>query len=290
VRGTCIARIEGTVMRRSLAVLCLFGLVSHATAAEFELPTLRGASPFIPEAPRYMRWGGVYVGGQFGGASANMNFGGATESLISHMLRETALEQQSRPSEWEVLGKNSTSGAFGGGFVGFNTQWDDAMLGIELHYNGGRFFTNAPVQPITRTTSAGGNAYLLNISGDASMRITDFGSARVRAGWITGNILPYATVGFAFGRADITRTANVSGVENPATPCTPAARCSTFSFSESASKDGAWMYGWSVGGGIDMMLMPRVFVRAEYEYLRFTKVEGIQAWMHTGRLGAGYRF
>ena len=290
-----IPRIEGTVMRRWLAALCLVGLTSHATAGEFELPTLRGSSPFIPEAPRYMNWGGVYVGGQLGIGNANMNFAGATQSLIAHMLRTTALENEQHPSEWTVLGQASTTGSFGGGFVGFNTQWDDAMLGIELNYNGGKFFTNAPLEPIRRVVAAGGNVYLLNLSGDASMRITDFGSARVRAGWVAGNVLPYATGGFAFGRADVTRSARVQGVENPpagypGVPCSSAPNCTEFDFTESQSKKGAWIYGWSAGGGVDMMIMPRFFVRAEYEYLRFTKVEGIQAWIHTGRLGVGVKF
>ena len=62
-------------------------------------------------------------------------------------------------------------------------------------------------------------------------------------------------------------------------PCSSAPNCTEFDFSESESKKGAWIYGWSLGGGVDMMIMPRFFVRAEYEYLRFTKVEGIQAWI-----------
>ena len=39
-----------------------------------------------------------------------------------------------------------------------------------------------------------------------------------------------------------------------------------------------------------MMIMPRFFVRAEYEYLWFTKLEGIQAEIHTARVGAGVKF
>ena len=74
-------------MRRWFVVLCLAGFVSQATAGEFELPTLRGSSPFIPAAPKYMRWDGFYVGGQLGAGSANIDFVGATESLIAHMLR-----------------------------------------------------------------------------------------------------------------------------------------------------------------------------------------------------------
>ena len=53
-------------MRRWLVGFCLIGLTSHAAAGEFELPTLRGSSPFIPEAPKYARWSGFYFGGQVG--------------------------------------------------------------------------------------------------------------------------------------------------------------------------------------------------------------------------------
>ena len=143
-----------------------------------------------------------------------------------------------------MLGKASTSGAIGGGFVGFNTQWQDAILGLELNYNRAKFFTNAPVDPITRVTAAGGNVYLLNLSGDASMRITDFGSLRIRAGWSFGNFMPYGTLGLAAGRADVTRSARVAGVENPppgypGVACRTAPNCTEFDFSESESKKGA---------------------------------------------------
>ena len=39
------------------------------------------------------------------------------------------------------------------------------------------------------------------------MRITDYGAARLRGGWVVGNFLPYATLGVAVGRANITRSA-----------------------------------------------------------------------------------
>ena len=38
------------------------------------------------------------------------------------------------------------------------------------------------------------------------------------------------------------------------------------------------------------MLMPNVFVRGEFEYISFTKVQGIQAQIGTARVGAGFKF
>jgi opacity protein-like surface antigen len=283
-------------MRRWFVVaICLLGSAAPTFAGDFDVPTLRGTTAFIPAPPTYARWEGFYFGGQVGQGNAGMNFAGATRSLIHYLLRTTALEREQAPSEWGVLGGASSSGQTYGGFVGYNTQWSDAVVGIDLNYNRSSFFANAPVAPIARVVSAGGNTYHVNISGDASMRIIDYGSARVRGGWAIGTFLPYATVGFAVGRADMTRSAQESGAENPPTgyptvPCDPLTGCVEFAYSASDAKNAAWIYGWSVGGGLDVLLMPNFFVRAEYEYLSFAKTQGIEANLHSARIGAGIKF
>ena len=278
------SRNQGIVMRRWFAALFLVGLASNAGAGEFDLPTLRGSSPFVPQAPKYTGWSGFYAGGQAGYGMSQVNYSGATTSLISFMLRELALENEVQPSTWEVLGKASKSGTSFGGFVGFNTQWEDAVIGFDLNYSRGELFSSAPADPLRRVTSAGGNTYDLTIDGSASMRITDYGSARVRGGWVVGNFMPYATLGFALGRADITRTASASGTEFSGNNVTP------FSFTASESKKGVFIYGWSVGGGVDMLLMKNAFLRAEFEYISFTKAQGIEAQISTVRVGAGLKF
>ena len=256
------------------------------------MPTLRGTSPFIPAAPKYTRWAGFYVGAQGGQSSAGMDFSGATQQLIAYLLRTTALENQQHPSEWGVLGKSNPTGSSFGGFVGYNVQFSDVIVGLDFHYNTSSFNGVAPVTPITRAVSAGGNSYLVTVDGAASMSITDYGAARFRAGWVVGNFLPYATLGAALGRADITRSANVSGQENPATPCGPSAvnNCVPFSFSTTEGKKGAFLYGWSAGLGVDVLLMPNFFVRGEFEYTSFVEIQGIQAQIGTARVGAGLKF
>ena len=94
-----VSRNEGTVMRRWSVALILFGLTSSAAANEFDMPTLRGSSPFVPQSPQYTRWSGFYVGGQAGYGMAQMDYSGATGSLIAFMLRELALENESQPSQ-----------------------------------------------------------------------------------------------------------------------------------------------------------------------------------------------
>jgi outer membrane immunogenic protein len=273
-------------MRRWLVASCMLGsigmlsLMTQANAQDFETPTLRGSSPYIPAPPKYTRWQGFYVGGQIGYGTSKMDFSGATESLVAFQLRETALEQEHRVSEWDVLGKASPSGTSYGGFVGYNFQFSDVIVGIDVHYNGSNFFAAAPVYPIGRAVSAGGNEYTVILDGDASMRITDYGSARFRAGWLVGNVLPYATLGFAFGRADISRSVDIFLTENGV----------PFDFAQSETRKGRFIYGWSAGAGLDVLVMPNIFVRGEVEYISFSQAQGIEAQITTARLGAGFKF
>jgi len=132
----------------------------------------------------------------------------------------------------------------------------------------------------------------LTITGSASMRITDYGTLRARAGYEVGNFLPFAMIGAAFGRANIVRSATASGQENPNAVC-PSPRpppCTPFIFSESDGKTGAFIYGWMLGGGLEIMVMPQVFLRGEYEYVAFSPVWSIKANIQTVRMGVGYKF
>jgi len=282
-------------MRRLLAALGLIVAISDAFAGDLMLPTLRGSDNLVPGNPTYPRWSGFYAGGQVGIGLANMDFAGATRGLIAFSLRELALENEQHPSTWQVLEKADTKASSIGGFVGYNTRFDDVILGLDFNYNRASFNANAPISPIGRITSAGGNTYLVNLTGSASLHITDVAGLRARAGYAVGNFLPYFTIGVAAGRADFARSATASGAENPPTgyptvPCDPLAGCTVFSFTRSEAKQGAFMYGWSMGGGIDMLVLPNVFVRAEFEYIAFTSIAEIKAAISTGRLGLGVKF
>jgi opacity protein-like surface antigen len=276
-------------MRRLLVALALIGFVSDAVAGEFEMPTLRGSSayeeaPFVVGTPSYTRWSGFYAGAEIGYGSAHVDFSKATQSLIAFQLRELALESQQHPSTWQILGQKDTASTSYGGFAGYNSQWDDVILGVELNYSAANFFATAPNSPITRVTSAGGNTYLVQITGAGTMNITDYGTARARAGYIMKNFMPYAFVGLAVGRADITRSATVSGTETAGNTVTP------FSFTGSETKNGAWLTGWAAGGGLEVLMMPNVFLRGEYEYASFAGVSGIKASVSTVRIGAGLKY
>jgi outer membrane immunogenic protein len=118
------------------------------------------------------------------------------------------------------------------------------------------------------------------------------------AGWDAGNFLPYVMIGVAAARADVFHSATVFGFQNPPpvtappTPCGPpqTPTCLAFSFSESESRNGAFLWGWSIGGGLDVMVMPHVFLRAEYEFVGLAPWWNIRSTINTGRVGLAYKF
>jgi hypothetical protein len=119
------------------------------------------------------------------------------------------------------------------------------------------------------------------------MRITDYGTVRGRAGYEMGNFMTYVMMAAAFGRADLFRSATVSGTE--VIPTDPPI-VTPFLFTESEQDNKSFIYGWAVGAGFDFMVMPGIFLRGEYEYVSFAPKWDIQAQIQTGRMGLGVKF
>jgi outer membrane immunogenic protein len=279
-------------MRRLLVAFGLIASMSDALAGGFETPILRGSDAYVPAAPQpapqLVKWSGFYGGGHVSYGFASMDFARASQEPVAHMLRELLLENEQHPSQWQVLGKANAGGGGGGVFFGYNNRWEDVILGFELNYSRVSHHADAPVSPISRVTAtSNGLIYLVNLTGAASMHITDLATIRARAGVQVENFLPYVMIGAAAGRANISRSAIVIGTESTTTDppiVTP------FTFSEGETKNGAFLFGWSVGGGLDMMVMPNVFLRAEAEYVAFSPVWQIKANVITARVGGGFKF
>jgi len=278
----------------ALALVPNMLLAPRAFAADLDMDdTLRGAQTVGPAM--FTRWSGFYGGGHFDFSAANVDFSHATQPLVSYSLRNTTLEEQDQPSQWSALSNGSANKTGVGGFLGYNTQWQDLILGLEGNY------THAPISavgtstPISRITSAGGLPYVVNLTGSGSVQINDFGSVRGRMGYVFGNFLPYGFVGLALGRGSYTVTSDVSGQFNQASggtvPCTEdGVNCIGFDYPNSLSKTSALLYGFVVGGGVDVAVTQNVFVRGEYEYMQFAPLAGITTAVSSVRVGAGLKF
>jgi outer membrane immunogenic protein len=282
-------------MRWVICAVALFGLASNAFADDLDI--LRGAQTVGPAT--FTRWSGFYAGGQFGYSSGSADFSKASQPLVAQSLAELALESVVAPSSWPVIGKGSNYGSGFGGFAGYNTQWQDLVLGIEGSYTHSPFSVTGASTPILdRVSVVGSNEDSVNLQGTGTMTITDYGSLRARAGWVFDSILPYGFAGLALGRGDYSVTTRVYGQQNaltapsPIIPCDPTVvlTCVDYDFSNSAARQGVLLYGFSIGGGFDWALTSNIFVRAEYEYIQFAPVGNITASISSARVGAGFKF
>lgn len=270
-------------MRRMRWLLCgmaFFG-VAQANAADLGDAFLRGSQTII-SSPSGMRWDGVYVGGQFGGTASGADFSDATKTVIHNLLTTTTIENEAPVSNWPVLGKVDTTAMNYGGFVGYNVQWDCAVVGIEVNYNRTNYTLNSS-NAIRRTfaTSSGFNDIQVNADGTVTM--TDYATLRVRGGYALGNFLPYGTLGLAVARADVSRSATVTARD-------PNNGTTLYQFTGSDNKTGDFALGWAAGLGMDVAVIQNVFLRAEYEYSQFGDFHGINMHLHSARIAAALKF
>ena len=276
-------------MRRVIYAYALLAFAFAPSAFADDLSWLTGAQPAAPM--NVNGWAGIYLGGQVSYSGAGGNFNNTTQGPVAFALRNTTLEEQVMPSNWQVLGQANHGATGFGGFAGYNTQFERLVLGVEANYDQANLSLIAPNSPISRQTSAGGNTYNLTITGSGTVTDLNFGTLRARAGWALGNFLPYGFAGVAVGHANVNIAATVFGQENPPVgggaciaPCVP------FSFTGTAGKSGEWMVGFTFGGGLDVALTRNVFLRAEYEYVQFAPIANLVVDVNSVRGGLGVKF
>ncbi len=207
-------------MRRVICALTVLVLASPAFAADLDLDILRGSQPVGPAT--FTRWSGFYVGGQFGYTNGNAAFSNATPPGIGYALRETTLENEFNVSQWPTLGTANETVPSYGGFAGYNTQWQDVVIGVEANVNRAAFSLQAPSTPIGPLITAAdslGYTHTVTISSSGSLASTDLGTLRARAGYVLGNFMPYGFAGMALTEATVSIASNVHDIQcNSATP------------------------------------------------------------------------
>ena len=254
----------------------------------------------------FTRWSGFYFGGVLSYNSGSADFINATAPLVHYSLRSTTLEQQVQPSAIVVLGRGADNTVGGGAFLGYNTQWQDLILGVEATYSYTNLSTTAPASAVARIFPTLNNEVALSASGRLSL--SSYGEARFRAGYIVGDLLPYGFIGAAVGGANysVTTLADVAQFTPNAGSTLPpnytcfgtgggvtvnaAGLCQDFPFFNSAGQNNALLWGFSVGAGLDWALTQHFFVRGEFEFVQFVPISNINLSLVSGRIGAGYKF
>lgn len=285
VEAAAAPRRPRRIAIRMVAALIVSAAVAEsAKAADLDDSYLRGS--LAPAG--FVRWDGLQIGATIGVSSMNTDFGNATSSLISYSLRNTTLEAEVHPSDWTTLPSDLTNSNQFGGFIGYNIQWDDLVLGFDIGYNHPSSLDSSASDSIARIVSTSdGVTHDVFIQSAASLKLVDYATFRGRAGWAFGQFLPYAVLGAAVGRFNYTTSATVVDVWTPAGGGPPT----TFvPGTQTDNKDNAFAAGFVAGLGLDVAVLPNVFLRGEWEYIAFAPVNGIRASLNTGRVGLGLRF
>jgi opacity protein-like surface antigen len=235
-----------------------------------------------------MRWDGWQVGVEAGWGTMRNEFGNSTSPLVAFILRNTIQEAEFAPSGWATLPPNTTNNGVFGGYIGYNMQWDQLVLGVDLGYKYANLTTGA-VDSIARQFVTSDNfTNTVSIDAKATNKLVDYATLRARAGYAWGNFLPYAVIGIAAGRFNYGTTVTVhsTGTPNPPPPGV------AFDITQTAGngKDNAIVGGVAGGLGLDWAMTPGFYLRAEWEYVAFAPVGGSRANINTGKVGAGARF
>jgi outer membrane immunogenic protein len=292
-------------MRRLSGAVILIASVSGALAQEYELPTLRGSEPIVmePVAAAVVRppWGGFYAGGQVSHSSATVNFGRGVGDLAGFLVRNSVLEAP--VSSWTTLPQSSTSSNGFGVFFGYNSRWEELVLGWEVNYTHTSLRTGANDSlALLYANDAGAPTghhfvYDVGVSGSASVRVTDLLTFRGRAGWTAGNFLPYAFIAPGFARIDVARSATVAWIRtdypDATTPPTPPITPIPTAFgggTNSDVKNGGYYFVYAGGLGVDIEIMPRAFLRFEWENLQIPNVKSMSVGINSLRAGGALRF
>ncbi len=267
------------------AVLLAASAFGRANAADLDTSWLRGSFS-QPSAPGWVRWDGLVMGATLGYTNMSTDFGNAASSQIAYILRNSTLQDEFQPSSWTTLPKTVTDVTQYGGFIGYNWQMEQLVLGFDVAYNRpSSLYTEASdsIERIAVTSDTISHDVLVQAS--ASLELVDYATVRARAGYAFGQFLPYAMLGVAVGRFNYTSTATVTDTQTIGGMVQPP-----FVQSGSAGQDNVIMAGFVGGLGVDVAVMPNVFLRAEWEYIAWGPVNSIKSNLNTGRVGVAVRF
>jgi len=239
--------------------------------------------------PSYSRWDGWQFGIQAGLANMNVDFGNSTSGMVAFILRNTTVESEFAPSSWAALTSNSTNGQMYGAFLGYNMQWDQLVLGVDLVYNNaaGSLETGAASSIGRQFITSDGFDNQVSIDARSSIKLVDYALLRARAGYAVGQFLPYATVGLTLGRFNFSTTATVF---RQGANAGTGATYGPFTTTETDAMNSKFVGGVAGGIGMDWAITPSIFLRGEWQYVAFSPISGIRSKLNTGQIGIGAHF
>lgn len=285
-------------MRRMFTAAAILMATLPAFAADMAgpPPVLRGALP----VESGIDWSGFYVGGSANYLNASLNRNnqqGQIDPLLQRLVRGSVVEGGVLAMPLIDTGAYRTSRMGFGGFAGFNWMADGAVLGIEADYTRASIKNEINGARSGRVSSATAppTTYEWNASTNKRSKITDIATVRGRVGYAYGSFLPFVTGGLAMARSAETRSANINGVQFPTSEgvCNFMLSCGQTNYNPASLSEGnraKLNIGYTVGLGFDYAFSNNIFVRAEYQHIRFSDVATTNMQINQARVGAGVKF
>jgi outer membrane immunogenic protein len=279
----------------AVAMACALALPQAVQGADY----LRGSQIEQPvEAPPLFEggrfdWSGFYFGGGAGISETKFKPGEGLRALANSAFRNTDLvAERDMGSFISDLPDKRDSGSQFFGIAGYNYLFDDVVLGLEADYT--RSGHNYRVSDFIarRSTLSSGNVYDWSMTTNQAAKLDDYATLRLRMGWAYGRIMPFATIGGALGRFNTTSTidADIAIVSNAGQANETSVRAVGYPLRVGTVRKNTYAFGLSAGAGVDWALTDNLFLRAEYQIIRFAEVEGTTTTVNTGRVAAALKF
>ncbi len=286
-------RIASTLIVTSL-------LISGAHAADY----LRGAIPSEPPraapSPSY-DWSGFYAGAQVGYQAMKTDHSKIGTNLTAATF--PGIEPSQLSASLLTFGSAEAKGRAYGFFAGYNTMWDDVVIGGEFEYNRPSLIASQYVGPFAHRTaskSTTGNLWDTAIDGTAQTAIDDYAVGKIRVGVAYDRFMPFVTAGVAVAR--MTTRANSLGAtqEYQLQPITDPVTNAITGYNRinitgvivgnGQTKTSGIQWGYAFGAGMDVAVTDAIFLRGSWEYLGFGGDKASRTSLNTVKGGAGVKF
>ena len=229
-------------------------------------------------------WSGFYFGGFAGQSQSRFETDRGVADLVRFSFQGTTIASAFDPEQVSAARPRRDSGVVFGGFAGYNFLFGDAVLGLEADYTR----TDQEAKASTLEARRIGNEFF-QIGTQQDAKLSDQFSLRARFGYSYGRLMPFFTLGAAFGRFDT----NVSATSDWGPVTAEGARAGSYvgwPRTVGGPKKDVWAFGGVIGGGIEAAVTDNLILRAEYLFTRFNDVEGLTVSQNTARVGAALKF
>jgi len=282
------------------AILIGCALASPQAALAADYPVLRGSQIEQPYEERSglfnsgrFDWSGFYLGGGAGVSETKFKPGDGLRALANSAFRNTDLAaERDMGSFISDLPDKRDSGAQFFGMLGYNYLFGDVVLGVEADYtrSGHAYSTSDFIA--RRSSLSNGNVYDWSMTTNQAAKLDDYATLRLRMGWAYGRIMPFATFGAALGRFNTNSTidADLIIVNNAGAANETRNWAVGYPLQVGAVRKNTYSFGLAAGAGVDWALTDNLFLRAEYQIVRFAEIEGTTTTVNTGRVAAALKF